>query len=115
MNEILIDCEALTLSELRAAWEAPVNVRVGEAAAKRVAAAQEKIAQLVAGGETVYGVNTGFGQLAQVRISDDELRHLQENLVRSHVPANANGRRSQPSLSSGRWSSAPRSVRNATG
>lgn len=85
MNEIVIDRDALTLAELRAAWESPVSVRIGKTAAERVAAAQEKIAQLVAGGETVYGVNTGFGQLAQVRISDDELRHLQENLVRSHA------------------------------
>ena len=42
------------------------------------------VADIVTRGETVYGVNTGFGQLARVRISDDELVKLQENLVRSH-------------------------------
>jgi len=43
------------------------------------------IADVVASGEKVYGVNTGFGQLAEVRVSDNELAHLQENLVRSHA------------------------------
>ncbi len=33
----------------------------------------------------VYGVNTGFGKLADVRIPHDELRELQLNLVRSHA------------------------------
>ncbi len=36
-------------------------------------------------GKTVYGVNTGFGHLAQVRIADDQLTVLQENLIRSHA------------------------------
>ena len=45
----------------------------------------EVVSDVVAGGDTVYGVNTGFGQLAEVRISDEELLLLQENLVRSHA------------------------------
>ncbi|HWM27736.1 MAG TPA: histidine ammonia-lyase, partial [Woeseiaceae bacterium] len=36
-------------------------------------------------GKQVYGVNTGFGQLAQTRVSDDDLVRLQENLIRSHA------------------------------
>jgi histidine ammonia-lyase len=43
------------------------------------------ICEIVAGGDQIYGVNTGFGQLAQVRVSDDDLAQLQENLVRSHA------------------------------
>ena len=45
----------------------------------------ETITDVLASGDQVYGVNTGFGQLAQVRISDDDLAKLQENLVRSHA------------------------------
>lgn len=85
MQNISIDSEPLTLADLRLAWQGPVNLTIGETARTRVAAAQAKVDSVVAGGEQVYGVNTGFGQLAQVRISDDELVHLQENLVRSHA------------------------------
>lgn len=39
---------------------------------------------IVARGEPVYGINTGFGKLASIRIADAELNHLQRNLVLSH-------------------------------
>jgi len=42
--------------------------------------------RIVAGGETVYGVNTGFGLLANTRIPDDRLAELQTNLILSHSP-----------------------------
>jgi histidine ammonia-lyase len=41
--------------------------------------------RLVASGETAYGINTGFGKLASVRISTEQVRQLQVNLVRSHA------------------------------
>lgn len=82
---IAIDDRPLSLGELRKTWEGSVQVTLGDAALARVLAAQAKVAAVLASGEQVYGVNTGFGQLAQVRISDDELEHLQKNLVRSHA------------------------------
>ena len=82
---ITIDDQPLSLTELRKTWEGSVQVTLGDAALARVRAAQAKIAAVLASGEQVYGVNTGFGQLAQVRISDDELEHLQRNLIRSHA------------------------------
>lgn len=39
----------------------------------------------VASGQTYYGINTGFGSLCNVRVSDEELSQLQENLVKSHA------------------------------
>jgi histidine ammonia-lyase len=82
---LMIDNQLVGLAELREAWRKPVTVSIGDEARRRIAESNELIADLVAGGEQVYGVNTGFGQLAQVRIGDDELAHLQENLVRSHA------------------------------
>jgi len=79
------DSKPLRLGELRQAWQGPVEMSIGEAARERIAQSQAHIAAVLAGGERVYGVNTGFGQLAQVRISDDELGHLQDNLIRSHA------------------------------
>ena len=83
--KIELNTSALSLATLRDAWAAPVAVAIGDAARSRVLEAQAQVDKVVASGDTVYGVNTGFGQLAKIRISDDELGHLQDNLIRSHA------------------------------
>lgn len=75
----------MTLADLRSVWAAPVAVKIGAAAKERVARAADTVAAVVASGEQVYGINTGFGQLANVRIDDADLVQLQENLIRSHA------------------------------
>ena len=82
---LTIDNQLVGLPELRAAWRQPLKVSLGNDARRRIAESNELIINVVAAGNEVYGVNTGFGQLANVRIDDDELAHLQENLVRSHA------------------------------
>ena len=49
--------------------------------------AAERIARIAAGDAPVYGVNTGFGKLASVRIGDGDLAALQRNLILSHAAA----------------------------
>lgn len=83
--KLTIDKQLITLGVLRQAWSEPVEVTLGIDARRAVAESREFIDEVVEAGEQVYGVNTGFGQLARVRISNDELVHLQENLVRSHA------------------------------
>ncbi|MEM9531573.1 MAG: histidine ammonia-lyase [Pseudomonadota bacterium] len=83
--KLLIDQKPLTLAQLREAWESPVTVSLGDQARSKVTQSEALINQVAKDGAAVYGVNTGFGQLASVRISDDELGQLQENLVRSHA------------------------------
>ena len=70
---LTIDNQLVTLGELRQAWLEPVTVSIGPDAQRCIAESQEFIDDVVAHGDTVYGVNTGFGQMASVRISDDEL------------------------------------------
>lgn len=63
------------------------NVRVGDSARAAMVAARAVVDSIVAGGDdapAVYGVNTGFGALAEVRISSEQIAALQRNLVRSH-------------------------------
>ncbi len=63
-------------------------VVIGDDARARMDAARATVDAVVAGGDAapaVYGVNTGFGALAEVRISADQVRALQQNLVRSHA------------------------------
>jgi histidine ammonia-lyase len=83
--KLVIENQLITLADLRAVWHEDTQISLGQDARRRVAEANELIDDVVAHGDLVYGVNTGFGQMAQVRISDDELMHLQENLVRSHA------------------------------
>jgi histidine ammonia-lyase len=74
---------ALTLADLRAIW-AGAPVRLEDSAFAAVDAAAESVARILASGRTVYGVNTGFGLLAQTRIPADRLEELQRNLILSH-------------------------------
>jgi histidine ammonia-lyase len=83
--KLIVDNQLIGLAELRLAWRNPLTVELGTQAQQRVAESNEMIGDVLASGDQVYGVNTGFGQLAQVRIGDDDLAALQENLVRSHA------------------------------
>jgi histidine ammonia-lyase len=51
---------------------------------ERMKASRAVVDRVVASGATAYGINTGFGKLASVRISSEQVRQLQVNLVRSH-------------------------------
>ena len=85
MIKIEINETALSLPDLRAIWESDVEVSLGDIAKDRIVRSEAMIKDVLAKGEQVYGVNTGFGQLAQVRISNDDLAKLQVNLVKSHA------------------------------
>lgn len=82
--ELHIDNQPIRLDELRQVWRKPLQISLGDNAMARIAESKALVTKVVQGGKQVYGVNTGFGQLAQVRVSDSELVHLQENLIRSH-------------------------------
>src|SRR4051794_1358913 len=75
--------EAVDLATLRTLWDG-ADGRLDDASMQRVATAAASVERIVAGGETVYGVNTGFGLLANTRIPDDRLAELQTNLILSH-------------------------------
>jgi len=82
---LVVDNQLVNLAELRKAWLAPVELELGITAQRQIAESNETVRELIRGGDLIYGVNTGFGQLADVHINDEELAHLQENLVRSHA------------------------------
>jgi histidine ammonia-lyase len=60
-------------------------VRLAPAAMERMKASRAVVDRVVATGTAAYGINTGFGKLASVRISPEQVRQLQVNLVRSHA------------------------------
>jgi histidine ammonia-lyase len=75
--------EAVDLATLRHLWSG-AEASLDDASMQRVTAAAASVDRIVAGGETVYGVNTGFGLLANTRIPDERLAELQTNLILSH-------------------------------
>src|SRR5436305_1179165 len=62
-----------------------VRLSLAPAARKRVVKARRCLDDLIASGATLYGVNTGFGKLANQRVEPAEVLALQENLLRSHA------------------------------
>ena len=78
-----LDPGSIDLATLRRIW-AGASARLDDASMQRVAEAAASVERIVAGGETVYGVNTGFGLLASTRIPDERLAELQTNLILSH-------------------------------
>lgn len=78
-----LDPENLSLTQLRQLWNG-AEARLDDSSMQRVANAAASVDRIVAGGETVYGVNTGFGLLANTRIPDHRLAELQTNLILSH-------------------------------
>jgi histidine ammonia-lyase len=82
---ILLDGFSLTVKDVLAVARERVPVGIAPAARARVAASRQSVEAALARGQTIYGVNTGFGKLAHVRIPADRLRQLQVNLIRSHA------------------------------
>jgi histidine ammonia-lyase len=75
----------LTFEQLLAVTLRGAEVKVSPDAVERMKASRAVVDRLVASGKTAYGINTGFGKLASVRISAEQVRRLQVNLVRSHA------------------------------
>ncbi len=85
MTHLTLGSAPLALAQLRAVLEAPVTVSLTDTAWSDVERGAATIAAIVAEGRTVYGVNTGFGLLANTSIASEDLETLQKNLVLSHA------------------------------
>jgi len=85
MTQLTIGQSPLTLARLRAVLEGPVSVSLTDTAWTAVERGAAVVAAIVAEGRTVYGVNTGFGLLANTSIATEDLETLQKNLVLSHA------------------------------
>ena len=84
-EEMALHPNALTLPQLRAVLQRRATLRLPSTVDDAIKAGADTVSQIVARGDSVYGVNTGFGKLAQQRIDDDRLAQLQRNLVLSHA------------------------------
>jgi histidine ammonia-lyase len=83
-NEVLIDGDHLTLDQIEAVARGHTQVRLAPSSLPRIERSRAVIEEILVTHKTVYGVNTGFGKLADVKIENDHVNELQLNLIRSH-------------------------------
>src|ERR671912_1146544 len=82
---ITLDGNSLTLEQLAAIADDFAPVALDPRAAAAVDAARAVVDRHASGDAPVYGINTGFGSLAEVKIPKHALGELQRNLLRSHA------------------------------
>lgn len=86
MEELIqIQPTPITLEELDELLTAGKTLGLAEETKEKIRNCHRFLQKKLAEGGTYYGINTGFGSLCNVRINDDQLKQLQENLVRSHA------------------------------
>src|SRR5919109_1201843 len=84
-DAVILTGADLTISDVETVARAGVSVQLDVHARARMAEARQVIDGLVAAGEVVYGVTTGFGDLATTFVPPEDSERLQENLLMSHA------------------------------
>ena len=84
MTTIIMQPGQVSLKDWRTIYEGAPAV-LHEDALPAVIASEQAVQRIIARNKPVYGINTGFGKLANVRIPDDQLAQLQHNIVISHA------------------------------
>ena len=84
MNIIEITGNGLTLGQVYDVALRGREIQISPEARRRMEASRAVVEKLLESGATAYGINTGFGKLAAVRIPHEQIKQLQVNLVRSH-------------------------------
>ncbi|MDR4047644.1 MAG: histidine ammonia-lyase [Citrobacter sp.] len=85
MNTMTLTPGHLSFIQLREIWQQPVKLSLDAGAIDAINASVACVNNIVAEGRTAYGINTGFGLLAQTRIATEDLQNLQRSLVLSHA------------------------------
>src|ERR1700729_975484 len=84
-SALTLQAGMLSLAALRRIYEQPTMLHLSPQDRGRIASATALVDKIVASGEVAYGINTGFGLLAQTRIPNEQLELLQRNLLLSHA------------------------------
>ncbi|WP_218026563.1 histidine ammonia-lyase [Pandoraea pulmonicola] len=85
MSQLFVTPGTLTLAQLREVYQTQTTVTLDPAAYAAIDKSVACVEGIVAEGRTAYGINTGFGLLAQTRIAHEDLENLQRSLVLSHA------------------------------
>ncbi|ODS11290.1 histidine ammonia-lyase [Vibrio scophthalmi] len=85
MLNLVLNPGHLSLSQLRQISRSPVSLSLDNASFTDIEQSTQVVEQVIAQGRTVYGINTGFGLLANTRIEPQDLEILQKSIVLSHA------------------------------
>jgi histidine ammonia-lyase len=77
--------DTFTITDIMAILEDPKKAKLNKESKQKILKSQQNVQQIVASDRTVYGINTGFGPLCDVKISEEETAQLQYNLIISHA------------------------------
>ena len=77
--------DTFTIADVMAILENPKHAKLNKEAIERILKSQKNVREIVESERTVYGINTGFGPLCDVKISEEETAQLQYNLIISHA------------------------------
>ncbi|MEM1181510.1 MAG: histidine ammonia-lyase [Acidobacteriota bacterium] len=83
--DLHLEAGGLTLADLRRLYRGPVRLRLTDASWEAIDRSRAAVEATLEAGHVTYGVNTGFGRLAQTQIAEDRLEELQSRLVQSHA------------------------------
>lgn len=84
-NDVILDASPLSIEDVARVARKHVKVSLAESAREMMARSRSNVEAIASSMDPVYGINTGFGSLSQVRIDSEGLHTLQRNIVRSHA------------------------------
>ncbi|MDO9392264.1 MAG: histidine ammonia-lyase [bacterium] len=85
MQKVIVGQRPLTLETVGAVASLETQLTLSASAMSRLVSGRRVVERIIKENRTVYGITTGFGKFAEVRISLDEIDRLQENLIKSHA------------------------------
>ncbi|MDX7999565.1 histidine ammonia-lyase [Xenorhabdus sp. Reich] len=85
MKNIIIQPGKMTLEELRHIYQHPVHIRLDEQCFPAIESSVACVNRIISENRIAYGINTGFGLLANTRIAEQDLEELQRSIVLSHA------------------------------
>lgn len=85
MNTKTLGNDFISFEDFKAIQSGKNQIVLSEQSKNQILKSKENVSKIVASGQTVYGINTGFGPLCDTKISEEETRQLQHNLLISHA------------------------------
>ena len=85
MREIVLDGKSMSLEDIMSIGSIPTKLSISESARKLMVKSRGHVESILKSDESVYGINTGFGSLSNVKIESSQLQQLQRNLILSHA------------------------------
>jgi histidine ammonia-lyase len=84
LQAFLVEDKYYTLPEVYRCIKDKLPISLSKSVRKKIQSSNEILEDCIKSGDVIYGLNTGFGKLSQVKISNDDMGSLQKNLIMSH-------------------------------